>query len=254
MFINNIELWQGDCLELMKKIPDKSIDLVLCDPPYGITACKWDCNISFDQLWNQYKRIIKDNACIVLFGQEPFSSLLRTSNLEMYRYDWVWQKQKPSNFQLMNYQPGRVQENIMVFSKAKACYTKNGVKINYFPIKEKRETPRKANVKIYGSNNLLHTYKTANNYKLYEDKMPISILQFSTPAKKLHPTEKPMSLLEYLIKTYTKENNIVLDNYMGGWQYRCSCQKAQPPFHRYRIGRALFQHSQRKNREYTSRR
>ena len=124
-------LYCGDCLEVLPKIEDKSINLILTDLPYGTTACKWDTVIPLDKLWVEYERIITDNGIICLFGQEPFSSVVRTSNLKLYRYDWVWQKQKPSNFQLMNYQPGRVQENIMIFSKAKACYTKNGDRISY---------------------------------------------------------------------------------------------------------------------------
>lgn len=100
-----IKLIQGDCLEEMKSISDKSIDMILCDLPYGKTACKWDVIIPFEPLWEQYNRIIKDDGNIVLFGQEPFSSVCRMSNLSMYRYDWIWKKQRPSNFQLMNYQP-----------------------------------------------------------------------------------------------------------------------------------------------------
>lgn len=133
----------------MSKISDKSVNVICTDLPYGITACTWDSVIPLDKLWEQYKRVIADNGIIILFGQEPFSSLVRTSNLEMYRYDWIWQKQKPSNFQLMNYQCGRVHENIMIFSKAKACYTKNGVHIAYYPQKEKREKVRTSDAKIY---------------------------------------------------------------------------------------------------------
>lgn len=199
----------------MKEIPDKSVDMVLCDLPYGTTACNWDVIISFDKLWEQYRRIITDNGVIVLFGQEPFSSVARTSNLEMYRYDWVWQKQKPSNFQLMNYQCGRVHENIMIFSKAKACYVKNGTHIAYYPQKVKREKPRKCNAKIYGKAELLHPTPRNDNIKTYDYRMPISILKFNTVAKKVHPTQKPIELLEYLIKTYTNEGDVVLDNCMG---------------------------------------
>ena len=107
--MSKIELFQGDCLELMKDIPDKSVDMILCDLPYGTTACKWDSLIDLEQLWTHYKRIIKNKGAIVLFGQEPFSSKVRMSNLDWYRYDWVWQKQKPSNFQLMNYQNYQMQ-------------------------------------------------------------------------------------------------------------------------------------------------
>ena len=228
-----ITLYHGDCLELMKEIPTESIDMILCDLPYGTTACKWDVIIPLDKLWVEYERIIKSNGVICLFGQEPFSSIVRTSNLKLYRYDWIWQKQKSSNFQLMNYQPGRVQENIMVFSKAKACYTKNGVKISYFPQKEKMEKPRKANAKIYAdSADLLHKYSKANkdNFQVYEERHPISILKFNTPEHRVHPTQKPIDLLEYLIKTYTQENDLVLDNCMGSGSTGVACKNLNRNF------------------------
>lgn len=133
--MDNMTLWHGDCLKLMNDIPDKSVDMILCDLPYGTTACKWDSVLPLDKLWLHYERIITDVGAIVLFGQEPFSSVVRVSNLTMYKYDWVWRKQKPSNFQLMNFQCGRVHENIMVFSKGKACYTKMGKPMTYYPIK-----------------------------------------------------------------------------------------------------------------------
>jgi site-specific DNA-methyltransferase (adenine-specific) len=209
----------------MKDISDESIDMILCDLPYGTTACKWDVIIPFDKLWEQYERIITNTGVICLFGQEPFSSMCRMSNLNLYRYDYVWQKQKPSNFQLMNYQCGRVHENIMIFSKAKACYTKNGAKINYFPIMEKREKVRKANAKIYnnGKADLLHNYKTEDNFKTYEEKHPISVLKFNAVEHRVHPTQKPIDLLEYLIKTFTKENMTVLDNCMGSGSTGVAC-------------------------------
>lgn len=221
-----MQLLYGDCLELMKNIPDKSINMILCDLPYGTSACKWDTVISLDKLWEEYERIITDNGIICLFGQEPFSSKVRVSNLELYRYDWIWQKQKPSNFQLMNYQPGRIQENIMIFSKAKACYTKDGPKIAYYPLKEKREKPRKANAKIYSDKvTLLHSYSKVNkdNFKTYTEKMPVTILKFSTVMRKVHPTQKPVELLEYLIKTYTTEGETVLDNCMGSGSTGAAC-------------------------------
>ena len=206
-------------MELMSTIPDGSIGMILCDLPYGTTACSWDSLIDLDNLWSQYKRIIKDKGAIILFGQEPFSSQVRNSNLDWYRYDWIWQKQKPSNFQLMNYQCGRVHENIMVFSQAKACYVKNDNTMNYYPQMTRRDTTRRANVKIYGDadKNILHNYKNGekDNYKVYTEKHPISILQFNTESKKVHPTQKPIALLEYLIRTYSSEGDTVLDNCMG---------------------------------------
>ena len=243
--MNQIQIKQGDCLELMKEIPDESIDMILCDLPYGTTACKWDSVIPFESLWEQYKRIIKDKGAIILFGQEPFSSQVRNSNLDWYRYDWVWQKQKPSNFQLMNYQCGRVHENIMVFSQAKACYVKNGNTMNYYPQMTPRENIRKANVKIYGDtdNNILHSYKNGekNNYKEYSEKHPVSIIQFNTESKKSHPTQKPVALLEYLIKTYTNEGEIVLDNCMGSGSTGIACINTNRNFIGYELDEHYFQ-------------
>lgn len=219
------KIYNEDCLVGMDKVDEKSVDLILTDLPYGTTACKWDSIIPLDKLWRQYERIIKDDGVIVLFGQEPFSSMVRMSNIEMYRYDWIWVKQKPSNFQLMNYQCGRVQENIMVFSKMRACYTPNGNSIRYYPQMEKRAKPRTANVKIYGDNKLtiLHDYNTEDNIKTYEYKMSTSLLHFNTVSKKSHPTEKPVPLLEYLIKTYTKDGELVLDSCFGSGSTMVAC-------------------------------
>ena len=229
-----MELIKGDCLIEMNKIPDKSIDLILCDLPYGTLACKWDVVIDFEKLWSCYERIIKDKGTIVLFGQEPFSSLVRTSNLKLYRYDWIWQKEKPSNFQLMNYQCGRVHENIMVFSKAKGCYTSNDNSMVYYPQKELRENVRKGTVKIYGETekNILHEYKNGEvgKYKEYTHRMPIFILKFNNEKHKVHPTQKPIDLLMYLINTYTIEGDLVLDNCMGSGSTGVACKKLNRDF------------------------
>ena len=239
-----IQLYHGDCLELMKNIPNKSVDMILCDLPYGTTACKWDNVIPFEPMWEQYKQIIKDKGAIILFGQEPFSSQVRNSNLDWYRYDWVWQKQRPSNFQLMNYQCGRVHENIMVFSQAQACYVKNGNTMNYYPQMTPRENIRKANVKIYGNttNNILHGYKNGekDNYKEYSEKHPISIIQFNTESKKLHPTQKPVALLEYLIKTYTNEGETILDNCMGSGSTGVACVNTKRNFIGIELDKGYF--------------
>lgn len=197
----------GDCLELMKEIPDSSIDLILCDLPYGTTACKWDTVIPFVPLWEQYNRIIKNNGAIVLFGSEPFSTELRHSNLKMYKYDWVWDKKKPGNIFLAKYQPMKVHENIMVFGKGK---------VNYFPIMIPREKVKKS--KNYGTGEVMGGKKIKEE-KIYTftEKNPISILEFSNAVQKgkVHPTQKPVALLEYLIKTYTNPGEVVLDNCMG---------------------------------------
>jgi len=213
---------QGDCLEVMKGIPDKSVDMILCDLPYGTTACKWDTIIPFDKLWEQYKRVIRDDGAIVLFGNQPFTSLLISSNLEMFRYRWVWDKIIGANFQLAKLQPMNTAEDICVFSKAK---TANGAKLNmrYYPIKTIRDKPIKTGGKT--PSKLLHANNMKVIEKTYDDKCPISILTYSKEngKKRFHPTQKPVDLLEYLIRTYTLDGETVLDNCIGGGSTAIAC-------------------------------
>lgn len=220
-------LLMGDCLEWMTKFPDKSIDMILCDLPYGTTACKWDTIIPFEPLWKQYERIIKDNGAIVLFGSEPFSTLLRMSNLKRFRYDIIWNKKKPSNFQMMNFQPGRIHEVISIFSLSCAVYSNNH-HMKYFPIKIKIE-PYIRKRSFYGSKNSTlregHTIKELGE-KTREEKYPVSIIEFSNAniKEKIHPTQKPTSLFEYLIKTFSEENEIILDNAAGVCTTAIACK------------------------------
>ncbi len=200
------KVYCGDCLELMKEIDDKSIDMILCDLPYGTTACKWDVIIPFDLLWKQYDRIIKDNGAIALFGSEPFSSYLRMSNIKHYKYDWIWDKVKPSGFLNAKYRPMMRQENISVFSSGS---------VRYFPIMEPREKIKKS--KPYSKSDLSSLKYNDGKTRVYTEKYPQSILVFSNANQKnrLHPTQKPVELCEYLIKTYTNEGETVLDNCCG---------------------------------------
>ncbi len=208
----------GDCLELMKDIPDGSVDMILCDLPYGTTACKWDTVIPFEPLWGQYNRIIKDNGAIVLFGSEPFSSLLVVSNIRAYKHDWIWQKNAGSNFGCVKFQPMREHESIMVF-----C---NG-KLNYNPIMQERaesgkarvKTPIKYNTKTDVYADTLHNEIVSTRPSL---RYPSSIQKFNRE-RGLHPTQKPVALLEYLIKTYTNEGDVVLDNCMGSGSTGVAC-------------------------------
>ena len=217
-----IKLYKGDCLEIMKDIPDKSIDMILCDLPYGTTACKWDNIIPFEPLWEQYNRIIKDNGAIVLFGSEPFSSQLRMSNIKMYKYDWVWNKKKAGNIFLAKYQPMKIHENIMIFGKGK---------IAYFPIMVERDKIKKS--KNYGTGETMGgNRKKEEKVYIYDKKNPISILEFSNASQKgkVHPTQKPVELLEYLIKTYTNEGDVVLDNCMGSGSTGVACKHTNRNF------------------------
>lgn len=206
---DNMLLGNGDCLELMQDIPDGSVDMCLTDPPYGTTACKWDVVIPFEPMWEQLKRIVKPNGAICLFGSEPFSSHLRLSNLKMYKYDWVWMKDKSGNIAVLRSQPAKIHETISVFS------------INshqYFPQMEKRPEGNKRNNKprfnkcgIQGEKR----FYIENSKGNLDFKYPTSIKFFNCERKGSHPTQKPVALLEYLIKTYTLEGETVLDFTMG---------------------------------------
>ena len=220
-------LFHGDCLEIMKNIEDESIDMILCDLPYGTSACKWDSVIPFEPLWEQYSRIIKPFGAVVLFGSEPFSSALRLSNLDMYKYDWKWEKPNGANFLNFKYQPAKVHEDIMVFGKSATSYSKKGNMIynpqmtEGTPYNQKSGQQRQDNGHVLGSTvrSPIKQVYTENNGTRY----PRSIQRFPLDKDKLHPTQKPVALLEYLVKTYTNEGNIVLDNCMGSGSTSIAC-------------------------------
>ena len=278
--MSDIKLYKGDCLIEMNNISDKSVDMILCDLPYGTTACSWDIIIPFDELWKQYKRIIKDNGIIVLFGSEPFSTELRYSNLDWYRYDLIWIKNNCSNFQLANQQPLKFHENISIFYQqtnikvfsdiiienlkknnikqnelSKQILSKNGnttgwlsnkIKGEQIPTKEQWEVIcnffniennydellNSIEKRTYNTNTIIGDTKKINNknkggnlshlasenkrefYTTNESNFPRSVLYFDRE-NIFHPTQKPISLLEYLIKTYSNEGDLILDNTMG---------------------------------------
>lgn len=211
-----IDLRCGDCIEIMKDIPDRSIDMILCDLPYGTTACKWDIVIPFDKLWKQYNRIIKDNGAIVLFGSEPFTSKLICSNLTGFKYRWDWNKKIPSGMSYARYRPMQQIEDIIVF-------TKNGEKTQYNPQLTKRDKPIKSGGTKHSETAPIK-YKDKDFKKTYKYKNPTTLLEFDKVRKgSIHPTQKPVALLEYLIKTYTNEGNTVLDNCMGSGSTGVAC-------------------------------
>ena len=205
--MKKFELWHGDCLELMKNIPDGSVDLVLTDPPYGTTACKWDSVIPFEPMWEQLNRIIKPNGAICLFGSEPFSSALRMSNIKNFKYDWIWQKSNVMGFLNAKKRPLKEIENISVFNSK--VYYPQGLEIN-----EKGENRRGKQTETLGK------YEPINKseYKNY----PRTILQFKSE-RGCHPTQKPIALLEYLINTYTNEGETVLDFTAGSGSTGVAC-------------------------------
>ncbi len=200
-----MNLMLGDCLERMKEIPDGSVDMILADPPYGTTACKWDSVIDLPLMWEQLKRVIKPNGAIVLFGGEPFSSALRMSNIKNYKYDWKWDKVIGSGFQVAKYKPMMRSEDVCIFG--------TGGKVNYYPIKIKRDKP----IKGYAVNNSLSNPLANADKKVrtYTHKNPTNILEFRKVKGTVHPTQKPVALMEYLIRTYTQEGEMVLDFAMG---------------------------------------
>ncbi|MFC8311965.1 DNA-methyltransferase [Streptomyces erythrochromogenes] len=213
-------LYQGDCLELMKSIPDASVDMVLCDLPYGTTACKWDVVIPFDKLWEQYRRVVKPNAAIVLFGSEPFSSHMRLSNLRAYRYDWTWDKVTARGHLVAKKRPMQQTECVSVFSEQPH---------RYFPIMiprpadkiERRGKTEYARTEIMGG-----MQRAVSTDKVYDTWYPKTLLKFSnagSSVKSVHPTQKPVGLCEYLIRTYTNEGETVLDNCMGSGTTGVAC-------------------------------
>lgn len=202
----------GDCLERMKEIPDGSVDMVLTDPPYGTTACKWDSVIPFDSMWAELKRIIKPNGAIVLFGSEPFSSVLRCSNLKMFKYDWVWNKTKPQGFLNAKARPLVEHELIHVFSSGTCTSTSKTMTYNPQGLINVDVLLKNTDTESMGKRK---SRKSGSEYKQTQSGYPRSILRYAHDQSKLHPTQKPVALLEYLIKTYTQEGETVLDFTMG---------------------------------------
>jgi len=240
---DNIYIKCGDCLELMNEIPDEKIDLILCDLPYGTTACKWDTVIPFEPLWKQYKRVIKDNGAIILFGSQPFTSILITSNLKLFKYEWIWEKAVGSNFATLKYQPMKEHENILVFSKKTH---------RYYPIMQKRKgSGAERNKYQYNPSNtnkrdfINGMIATDQNTKKQQPKLrnPSSVQYFNNRenTRGLHPTQKPVGLLEYLIKTYTNKNETVLDNCAGSFSTAIACINTNRKFIGYEKENKYFE-------------
>lgn len=206
-YIDNI-----DCLEGLKDIPDNSVDLVVTDPPYGTTACKWDKTVPFEKLWPEYKRVLKTGAACVIFGSEPFSSLLRMSNLHDFKHDWIWEKEQGANFMNVKFQPYKVHETISVF-----CCDKK----HYHPQMSEGKpytSGKGTSGDITGNVKKIQTHNKGTRY-------PRSVLRFNTDKAKgsLHPTQKPSALIEYLINTYCEPGAVVLDTFMGSGTTAVAC-------------------------------
>ena len=231
-----MKLIKGDCLEEMDKLIAEGVqvDAIITDPPYGTTACKWDSVIPFEPMWERLNKLIKPNGAIVLFGSEPFSSALRMSNIKNYKYDWKYKKRIASNFASAKYQPMKHIEDVIIFSK-------DGKKINYYPIKQSRAESGKSRIRAgykYNSEkggDYIGGIKRSVTEQEYDAdlKYPEDIQEFNNRAKGdrgLHPTQKPVALMEYLIKTYTNENEVVLDFTMGSGTTGLACKNLNRNF------------------------
>lgn len=221
---NKYSLYLGDCLEVMKNIPDNSVDMVLCDLPYGMTVCKWDCVIPFDELWEAYKRVCKEEAAILLFGSEPFSSYLRISNIKQFKYDWIWHKNSSGGFATAKTRPMKYHEIISVFYEKQPVYNPQ-----FQPYSKSCAERFKQGDMLKRNNSIckingINSHSTST-FDFERGKYPESIQFFKTELSKnrLHPTQKPVALCEYLIKTYTNEGMTVLDNCMGSGSTGVAC-------------------------------
>lgn len=233
---------QGNCLELMRELPNESIDMILCDLPYGATACEWDKIIPFELLWKEYKRIIKKSGAIVLFGKEPFSSRLVLSNIKGFKHKWIWDKKLSGSFNLAKFMPLQITEEVLVF-------TGHGEKVNYYPQMRKGKMRRRGGAK---KTNAVMNKGFQIGYSSQSDEYyPTNLLQ-DYPSKRMgrfHPTEKPIELLEYLIKTYSQEHELVLDNCMGSGSTAVACIRTHRHYVGYEIKEEYCEIAQRRIRE-----
>lgn len=230
--MSKYELHLGDCLEVMKSIPDGSVDMILCDLPYGTTACKWDTVIPFEPLWAQYRRIAKRNAAIVLTASQPFTSALTMSNIKAFRYSWVWEKGKATGHLNAKKMPLKKHEDILVFCFGSTPYHAQGL----ISVKRKNSRPSQGVTKgeMYGKQRNDYGFSNAANY-------PKSVIFFSGEHKPVHPTQKPVALMEYMVRTYTNEGDIVLDNCMGSGTTGVACMNTGRRFIGIEMDAGYFQ-------------
>ena len=226
-------IYNMDCLDGMKMIPNGSVDAVICDLPYGTTGLQWDCAIPYEPLWNAYKRVIKPDGAIVLFCQQPFTTFLIASNIEMWKYNWIWEKEMGTNFVNANYCPLKKTEDIAVFSFGAIAYTPQGNRMKYNPQKTKGEPyVCKNGNSLDKSYSILHTQSKVSGYVTVNngDRYPTNILRFNRDKDKVHPTQKPVDLIRYLVLTYTNEGDTVLDNCCGSGTTAVACIKEKRKF------------------------
>ena len=230
------KLYNGDCLEIMDRLIEEGVvvDAIICDPPYGTTACKWDSIIPLGEIWERLNKLIKDNGAIVLFGSQPFTTNLIYSNIKNFKHQWIWNKNSAGNILVAKYQPLKIEEEILVFSK-------KGQKVNYYPVFIEGEKNRTNEAPTVKESDLFSGIKSGKFYKTEKNKKgtqryPKNIINISTQStecansKRVHPTQKPVDLLEYLIKTYTNENEVVLDFTMGSGSTGVACMNTNRKF------------------------
>ena len=241
-----IDIKQGDCLELMEDIPDKSIDMVLCDLPYQETGNKWDKFVNLEQLFNEYRRIIKDDGCIALNGTFKFGTHLMNIAPDLYKYEWVWEKDNGTNAPNVNLQPFRVHEYIFIFGKGRVT-NGNRIPMKYYPQKTKGKPYKQKSGRMSenwkgGLNNIITDNKDGLRH-------PKTIQKFNRD-RGYHPTQKPVALLEYLIKTYTNEGETVLDNCMGSGSTGVACVNTNRNFIGYELNEKYFEIAEKRLNEY----
>lgn len=236
-----------DCFEGFKQINDKSVDMILCDLPYGTTQCSWDAVLPFEQLWKEYKRIIKDNGAILLFGMEPFSSCLRMSNIEMYKYDWIWHKTSPKGYLNAKIQPMRAHENISVFYKMQPTYNPQMTHGHSRKISKSRYTRENDGQGCYGKENRDTFYDSTDRY-------PIDVQTFSNgdQTNKIHPTQKPVELLEYMILTYTNVGELILDSCAGSCSTGIAAYKAGRRFIGFEKDKLIYERANKRFLQHKS--
>lgn len=240
------KIYNEDCLVGMKRIPDGSIDAIICDLPYGTTACAWDSVIPFDKLWAQYRRLIKPTGAIVLFSQQPFTAALIMSNIEMWKYNWIWQKDSGSNFLNASHQPLKITEDICVFGYAATTESKRGVYLTYNPQMRQGFAPYKC---VSGAQRedtamVRGACKAQNGGTLTVSdgsRFPVNLIQFDRDSERIHPTQKPVNLLRYLIRTYSDDGDTILDNCMGSGTTAIACIKEKRHFIGFELDKGYYE-------------
>ena len=244
-------IYNEDCLEGMKRIPDKSVDMILCDLPYGTTASKWDSIIDFEKLWEHYERIISDNGAIVLTASGSFTHKVISSNEKLFKYKWIWIKSRPGNFVNANNRPMTKYEEILVFSRGNTANgSKNKMKYNPQGLIEVNKTT-KASPNRFGSmagKRPSHQKYTKQKYTNY----PVDILEFNSLGSYSHPNQKPVALFEYLIKTYTNEGETVLDNCMGSGTSAIACMNTGRNYIGFELDETYYNNSLERIKNHTT--